>query len=1075
MLRRALLASLFAGATGLQASAPNSTLPNFFNLPSCSKHGSHPTPFNQALPRIQAGMFQFGPQDVTVFEFQPLSSQYLEPIIMIAMPGFVLALLLLLSCVCFCYRRYRLGRCGEPIPTVTAYTPREIFVTRGVAAASFGVSLVCSALACLVANASYQGGLTDIITAGYATEEIINASFRVGDELLLTSLGVNTELDAFASLVATYVDAAMLSADLECANGLLAMLPDGAQMLETATALGAATATVPSIGVTDSLFADLRRPQQLYPVLVPPLTDSLSTLQQRVGGLPHLPTLSRRLAKVNTSIVNTTGLPTQIVRALVGVNASLASLPNLTLLEERLYKVSHEQTEDASHICSNIPIGWQPGDETECDELRAQLRQTRDALAATDAELPLDLFARYEALAADFPPLDAVHAALILERNELADCPNLTKTELEYGVLETTITGWDPTAIEWAINAVASAGASLDATNPTRLVPELQIVDDSQTPLLCVQSILSRLTLINTSLLTLPPNTESFFGRALALDTSLRAIPAPPAFIASLQALSTALLALPGLPAYTAGVGGISVALGAMPPSATLMSALHRLNEELPLASTHEGIVNISAALHGAMINLPSIAPFRTSLQLINASRAELPPLIERALHAIEQYDALGDTSDLGVVEEALVGVRALNGRYVARPDDDGLRAGFAAIEVEFGRMPPTDPTVAQVDALDGALQRLPDVSIYMSGLAALLASVAATPSVDVLRDTWNELKARLASVPAFSVTQAPLEQYAGVEAAMPTPPTALLDGTRQLHGLLAAVPTLVESGKTAITSTHDATQGAVATLRLALFGEVPGGYTARLEGMQPAITLTWWAFLTSSFGLPVAISCVTVVACLTRTGRPALYAGHALMSILPFYTLLGGSVELPMTVMLKDACDNVPFLTDRLMAHLVTLEMPQFNLLAAPLVGWVTGCPETDPMATFYTPMVDAANSSTLDATRDLAALQLRPAIRQQVARLVNEAGEVARTADGVHGMLACSRIHERYIEVHTAICCDVAYAFTATWMVRLVTTAVLVASLIASVAGYKRFRRKKDLWGPYASIEALEVGSYL
>ena len=33
----------------------------------------------------------------------------------------------------------------------------------------------------------------------------------------------------------------------------------------------------------------------------------------------------------------------------------------------------------------------------------------------------------------------------------------------------------------------------------------------------------------------------------------------------------------------------------------------------------------------------------------------------------------------------------------------------------------------------------------------------------------------------------------------------------------------------------------------------------------------------------------------------------------------------------------------------------------------------------------------------------------------------------------------------------------------------------LIASIAGYKRFRRKKDLWGPYASVQALEVGSYL
>ena len=60
-------------------------------------------------------------------------------------------------------------------------------------------------------------------------------------------------------------------------------------------------------------------------------------------------------------------------------------------------------------------------------------------------------------------------------------------------------------------------------------------------------------------------------------------------------------------------------------------------------------------------------------------------------------------------------------------------------------------------------------------------------------------------------------------------------------------------------------------------------------------------------------------------------------------------------------------------------------------------------------------------------------------------------------------------------AVCCDIAYAFTAQWSVRLVTSLVILASLIAAIAGYKRFRRKKDLWGPYASVQALEVGSYL
>lgn len=232
-----------------------------------------------------------------------------------------------------------------------------------------------------------------------------------------------------ANKCAARIDASLLHANLACALTLLANLPDGSTMLDAASALGAATASFPESAVTDGLFADLRRPQQRYPLLVPPLIEDLTALQLRTSALPDLPLLAMRLNFLNSSILNTTGVPTQIITALVAVNASLALLPNLTLLGDRLGRVSHEQTGDSTHICSNIPLDWQPGDVTECDALQAQLRQANAALQQTDADLPLSLLATYASLILDFPPLPEVISALRVEATELAAAPNLTKVQ----------------------------------------------------------------------------------------------------------------------------------------------------------------------------------------------------------------------------------------------------------------------------------------------------------------------------------------------------------------------------------------------------------------------------------------------------------------------------------------------------------------------------------------------------------------------------------------------------------------------------------------------------------------------
>merc|ERR1712118_525755 len=80
--------------------------------------------------------------------------------------------------------------------------------------------------------------------------------------------------------------------------------------------------------------------------------------------------------------------------------------------------------------------------------------------------------------------------------------------------------------------------------------------------------------------------------------------------------------------------------------------------------------------------------------------------------------------------------------------------------------------------------------------------------------------------------------------------------------------------------------------------------------------------------------------------------------------------------MMLQDACDHVPSLTARFSAYLVQEYGDQFAGVAAPLYGWVTGCPADDggdPLATYFTPMVTAANHSYVNATREIAHLDLR------------------------------------------------------------------------------------------------------
>ena len=726
----------------LQGAAPN-TLPNLFNLPVCSIHGYN-TSVLKGLPRLNVGMLNFGPQDIEVKNFHPMSSKYMEPIIMLAMPGVFLWAIFMTSFCCFCYRRYRLGLCGEPFPTVRFYPPREVCGTMTVTVVSAGLVGLASFLACLVAFTSYHVAFAGVISAGYRLEAILNASLTEGSTVLSTGLAFSSSLESFGAQITSGADVLSFASDLECSQALLANLPRGDVMLRIATALGSATSLFPPSEVTDALFADLRRPLERYPALVPPLQQSLASLRDRVASLPSLPPLISRLERLNYSVVNTTGVPVRIVDALVSVNETLdAGLPDLTLLASRLSRVSHEQTSDDSCICSNIPPGWSPGDETECDRLQAQLRQVRAALEATDAELPLALFQSYVSLADDFPNLTATYDALIVERRELAAAPNLTALRLDYATLDGTIQQWNPDIIATAIGDVASAAESLSVSNASGLVPQLITL---RTALLkCVRGVLDSLSRINQTLLQLTPSTKTLVARATRSPRRSR------------RSLTHGLHRRPERPHQRARCaarprnlhGG---RLDALPRAGTRQQRVgsHRRN----LLPRDDARAATDARRAHQRLHRPRpcdgvrspLAPFRTSLEGLNSTRAALPPLIERALIAIERYDSTGTTTELVSILDAT------RGREFARIDDrrEAGGGGCARLSRSMRSLPacPTPPRRHSSCADSGSLATLPPLDGYLAPLAGLMEATATAPSVDSLSSTWTDLNASLLEVP---------------------------------------------------------------------------------------------------------------------------------------------------------------------------------------------------------------------------------------------------------------------------------------------------------------------------------------
>lgn len=273
---------------------------------TCSARGSYATDFLTSAPRAYPGMFVFGPSGLEQGAFEPVASSYLEAIIFLALPGALIFLALSLTTCCFCYRRYRLGRCGEPFPTVKGYTPRQVALCMAVALASFLVLGALGYFAITVANAAFAFAYDSLLDAGSALEVLLRAAFATGHALLGAATGTVTELGLYEAAIRERVDVASLLTDLECSRTLLGALPNGSHALATAQTLGVATAGFPPKGTTDALFSDLRLPVERYPSELPPLIAGIVTLGSQAAALPDLPLLESRLAELNASVLNTT-------------------------------------------------------------------------------------------------------------------------------------------------------------------------------------------------------------------------------------------------------------------------------------------------------------------------------------------------------------------------------------------------------------------------------------------------------------------------------------------------------------------------------------------------------------------------------------------------------------------------------------------------------------------------------------------------------------------------------------------------------------------------------------------------
>ena len=313
---------------------------------------------------------------------------------------------------------------------------------------------------------------------------------------------------------------------------------------------------------------------------------------------------------------------------------------------------------------------------------------------------------------------------------------------------------------------------------------------------------------------------------------------------------------------------------------------------------------------------------------------------------------------------------------------------------------------------------------------------------------------------------------YVAVHATLYTPPSAVLSNALAVQAVLASIPEHVRHGKAQVTAVHADTTYQLDLLELGFFGDDLAGYTSHILAERPEIDTWRLALSTITFVLPVLLSGLAVVACVLRRGELALHAGQGLLVLLPWVVLLGISVELPASVILRDGCDQLEDFIYWLLGDLGE-ESAALARSREPVYGYMTGCVREDPMADFFQPIALATRASVDNVTDVLAHLTLRPGMSASVNSLRTEMASISSALATVRTVMSCGNVYDIFTRAKTAVCCDLAHATNFLWISRVLTAVFMLPAAVGAIAGYKRFRRK--LWGPYASVQALEVGAYL
>ena len=176
--------------------------------------------------------------------------------------------------------------------------------------------------------------------------------------------------------------------------------------------------------------------------------------------------------------------------------------------------------------------------------------------------------------------------------------------------------------------------------------------------------------------------------------------------------------------------------------------------------------------------------------------------------------------------------------------------------------------------------------------------------------------------------------------------------------------------------------------------------------------------------------------------------------------------------MLLRDGCDQMEDYTYRMLGEYGT-EIPALGRAREPVFGYMTGCARDDPMVNFFEPVKQTTKDAQSNVTDAVAHLALRPQIQASVASLKAEMQSIVDRLATVRTVMSCGAVYQIWTRAKTALCCDVAYSTVFLWVARLLTCVWMVPAAISAIAGYKRFRRV--LWGPYATVQALEVGAYL